>query len=162
VRREKVAESVSKLIALAIDNAGLYQTAQRCRPSRATKYWARCRTICGILSRRFRCVRARFATRRVTSGRIEIIDTIAESTGMMNRMIQDLLDVATIDSGHLRIDTSPHQVEPLLEQVLEMTKGCGERKERRRCRPTWDQHFPTFWLIRPDSSRCSQTSCRTR
>jgi len=60
--------------------------------------------------------------------RVEIIDTIAESTGMMNRMIQDLLDVATIDSGHLRIDTSPHQVEPLLEQVLEMTKGTANER----------------------------------
>jgi len=125
--REKVAESVSKLIALAIDNAGLYQTAQRATVARDEVLGAVSHDLRNPLAAISLCARA---LRDETSDhrRVEIIDTIAESTGMMNRMIQDLLDVATIDSGHLRIDTSPHQVEPLLEQVLEMTKGTANER----------------------------------
>jgi PAS domain S-box-containing protein len=125
--RARVAESVSKLIALAIDNAGLYQTAQRATVARDEVLGAVSHDLRNPLAAITLCARA---LRDETSDqrRVEIIDTIAESTGMMNRMIQDLLDVATIDSGHLRIDTSPHQVEPLLEQVLEMTKGAANEK----------------------------------
>jgi signal transduction histidine kinase len=53
---------------------------------------------------------------------------------MMNHMIEDLLDVATIDSGHFRVDPSPQAVEPLLDRVIEMTSGdANERHIEVRC-----------------------------
>ena len=47
---------------------------------------------------------------------------------MMNRMIEDLLDVATIDSGHLRIDRDEQQLPPLVDRVLEMTQGSARER----------------------------------
>ncbi len=125
--RTKVAESVSKLIALAIDNAGLYQTAQRATVARDEVLGAVSHDLRNPLAAISLCARALRDDARDQS-RLEVIDTITEAAGMMNRMIQDLLDVATIDSGHLRIDTSRQQVEPLFEQVVEMTKGAAHER----------------------------------
>jgi signal transduction histidine kinase len=103
--RLKVAETMSKLVALAIDNAGLYQTAQRATVARDE--------ILGVVSHDLRNPLAAIslcATALNAEGnednRHELVDTMIESASMMNRLIQDLLDVATIDSGHLRVDPS--------------------------------------------------------
>ena len=123
----KVAESVSKLIALAIDNAGLYQTAQRATVARDEVLGAVSHDLRNPLAAISLCARA---LREDThdQGRLDVIDTISESTGMMNRLIQDLLDVATIDSGHLRIDPSDQPIAQLFEQVLEMTTGAAHER----------------------------------
>ena len=54
---------------------------------------------------------------------------IVESAAMMNRMIQDLLDVATIDSGHLRLDPSVQQLDELLDRVMDMTNGAASERD---------------------------------
>ena len=122
--RLKVAESVSKLVALAIDNAGLYRIAQRATVARDE--------ILGVVSHDLRnplaaislCAKA-MNTEATEANTRELADTMIESADMMNRLIQDLLDVATIDSGHLRVDPSPQHVEPLVESVLEMTRSAA-------------------------------------
>jgi PAS domain S-box-containing protein len=122
--RLKVAESVSKLVALAIDNAGLYRIAQRATVARDE--------ILGVVSHDLRnplaaislCAKA-LNTEATEENTRELADTMIESADMMNRLIQDLLDVATIDSGHLRVDPSPQHVEPLVESVLEMTRSAA-------------------------------------
>jgi PAS domain S-box-containing protein len=124
---ERVAESVSKLIALAIDNAGLYQTAQRATVARDEVLGAVSHDLRNPLAAISLCARA-LAEDTPDGSRREIIDTIIESAGMMNRMIQDLLDVATIDSGHLRIDTSPQRLEALVERVLDMTASAAQER----------------------------------
>jgi len=126
--RAKVAESVSKLVALAIDNAGLYQTAQRATVARDEVLGAVSHDLRNPLAAISLCAHALKAETPAES-RPEIIETIIESAGMMNRMIQDLLDVAIIDSGHLRVDPSPQQVEPLLDQVLDMTRGAARERQ---------------------------------
>ena len=122
--RRKVVESVSKLVALAIDNAGLYQTAQRATVARDEVLGAVSHDLRNPLAAISLCARA-LAEDMPDENRREIIGTITESAAMMNRMIQDLLDVATIDSGHLRIDVSRQQVEPLVEQAIELAKGAA-------------------------------------
>jgi signal transduction histidine kinase len=122
--RVKVAESVSKLVALAIDNAGLYQTAQRATVARDEVLGAVSHDLRNPLSAISLCARA-LADDMPDERRRDIVGTITESAAMMNRMIKDLLDVATIDSGHLRIDVSQQPIEPLLEQALELTKGVA-------------------------------------
>ena len=122
--RLKITETMSKLVALAIDNAGLYRTAQRATVARDE--------ILGVVSHDLRnplaaislCARALNAE-ATEDNRRELVDTMIESASMMNRLIQDLLDVATIDSGHLRVDPSPQHVEPLVESVLEMTRSAA-------------------------------------
>jgi signal transduction histidine kinase len=131
--RVTVAESVSKLLALSIDNAGLYQTAQRATVARDEILGAVSHDLRNPLAAISLCARA-LSGETPGQDRREIIGAIVESAGMMNRMIEDLLDVATIDSGHFRVDPSPQAVEPLSIASSEMTSGARQRAPRRvRC-----------------------------
>lgn len=125
--RVRVAESVCKLIALAIENARLYQTAQRATTARDEILGAVSHDLRNPLAAISLCAHA--LKEGTTENRDEITDAIVESARMMNRMIQDLLDVATIDSGHLRIDPSEEQIDELLDRVLEMTRSAAGERE---------------------------------
>lgn len=125
--RVRVAESVGKLIALAIENARLYQTAQRATIARDEILGAVSHDLRNPLAAISLCAHA--LKEGTTGSRDEIIDAIVESAGMMNRMIQDLLDVATIDSGHLRLDPSEQQIDELLERVMEMSHDAARERE---------------------------------
>ncbi|MCY1016117.1 ATP-binding protein [Pyxidicoccus sp. MSG2] len=46
-------------------------------------------------------------------------DSILRSVGRMNRLVGDLLDVASIDSGSLSLEPRPHAAEELLREVRE-------------------------------------------
>ena len=124
--RIRVAESVSKLIALAVENARLYQTAQRATKARDEILGAVSHDLRNPLAAISLCAHA--LKEGTTQDRDEIISAIVESAGMMNRMIQDLLDVATIDSGHLRLDPSDQQLTTLVDRVLEMTQGAARER----------------------------------
>lgn len=124
--RIRVADSVSKLIALALENARLYQTAQRATKARDEILGAVSHDLRNPLAAISLCAHA--LKEGTTEDRDEIIDAIVESAGMMNRLIQDLLDVATIDSGHLRIDPDEQQLPPLVDRVLEMTQGSARER----------------------------------
>jgi PAS domain S-box-containing protein len=131
--RVSVAEAVSKLLALSIDNAGLYHSAQRATVARDEILGAVSHDLRNPLAAISLCARA-LSGETPGQDRREIIGAIVESAGMMNRMIEDLLDVATIDSGHFRVDPSPQAVEPLLDRVIEMTSGAAnERHVEVRC-----------------------------
>lgn len=119
-----VAESVARLLALSIDNAGLYQTAQRATVARDEILGAVSHDLRNPLAAISLCARA-LSSETPGQDRREIVGAIVESAGMMNRMIEDLLDVATIDSGHFQVDPSPQAVEPLLDRVIEMTSGAA-------------------------------------
>lgn len=125
--RLKVAESVSKLIALAIDNATLYQTAQRATVARDEVLGAVSHDLRNPLAAILMCARVLQSENQVPN-RGELTDAIIESADMMNRMIQDLLDVATIESGHLRVDPSPQRLDALLDRVLEMTRSAAHER----------------------------------
>ncbi|HEX6313641.1 MAG TPA: ATP-binding protein [Gemmatimonadaceae bacterium] len=124
--QRSVAESVAKLIALAIENASLYQEAQRATTARDEILGAVSHDLRNPLSAITMCARA--LAEGTQDNRAEIISAIVDSAEIMNRMIRDLLDVATIDSGHLRIDPSSNQIDGLLDKVFEMMEdGARER-----------------------------------
>ena len=125
--RVRVAESVSKLIALAIENASLYQTAQRATIARDEILGAVSHDLRNPLAAISLCAHA--LKEGTSENRDEIIAAIVESAGMMNRMIQDLLDVATIDSGHLRLDPSEQRLDTLVDRVMEMTQGAARERD---------------------------------
>jgi PAS domain S-box-containing protein len=148
--RIRVSESVSKLIALAIENARLYHSAQRATTARDEILGAVSHDLRNPLAAISLCAHA---LKEGTSGdRDEIIDAIVESAGMMNRMIQDLLDVATIDSGHLRIDPSEQQLATLVDRVLEMTQAAA----RERAIMLRDDLPPTLPVVTVDPTRFVQ------
>jgi len=69
-----------------------------------------------------------------------LLGTIHESTDLMQRIIQDLLDVASIDAGRLSLDRHTQRVEPILERAVEVF------------RPLADEHGVTL-AYEPGASR---------
>lgn len=124
-----VADSVAKLVALAIDNATLYQTAQRANVARDEVLGVVSHDLRNPLSAIAMCARVlRGGTEQANADRVELLDAIIESTAMMNTLIQDLLDVSVIDSGHLRVDPARRAIGPLVGQAADlMERAAAER-----------------------------------
>ena len=117
------AEELARRAAMAVDNARLYGDAQRATSARDE--------ILGIVSHDLRnplsaismCASALEESMAPAQDSVRyMVRTIQESAEWMNRLIQDLLDIASIETGHLSMDRRPEKVAPLLAQ-LRMTFG---------------------------------------
>jgi len=124
-----IAGSVAKLVALAIDNATLYQTAQRANVARDEVLGVVSHDLRSPLSAISMCAQVlKGGTEQSSADRLELLEAIIDSTTMMNTLIQDLLDVSVIDSGHLRVDPALRPVAPLIAQAVELLeRAAGER-----------------------------------
>ncbi|HEY9516172.1 MAG TPA: ATP-binding protein [Gemmatimonadaceae bacterium] len=119
------AEELARRAALAVDNARLYGAAQRATSARDE--------ILGIVSHDLRnplsaismCASALEDSLAPAQDSVRyMVRTIQESSEWMSRLIQDLLDIASIETGHLSMDRRPEPVAALLEQ-LEMIFAAG-------------------------------------
>ena len=120
------ATALVKLAAFAIENAWLYQTAQIAIRTRDE--------ILGVVSHDLRnplsaigmCARVLLSSPpSAAAAQGDLVATILESTELMHRLIQDLLDVSTIDSGHLQVRQKPERLEDLAHRGLEMLRGAA-------------------------------------
>lgn len=133
--RQVVVLSVAKLIALAIDNAGLYHAARSATRARDEILGVVSHDLRNPLSAITMCASVLREQGENSVDRLELVTAIIQATDMMGRLIRDLLDVSTIESGHLRVDPKPHDVNDLTEQALEMFRGAaGERQIALRTR----------------------------
>ena len=57
-----------------------------------------------------------------------LLETIAQSTEMTNRLIEDLLDVSMIESGRLSIEKRSEDVAPIVEHVVLMFAGLARER----------------------------------
>jgi PAS domain S-box-containing protein len=123
-----LAEELGRRAALAVDNSRLYGMAQDATRARDE--------ILGIVSHDLRnplsaitmCASA--LDEGITGANDSLrymVTAIAESASWMNRLIQDLLDMASIETGQLSIDRRPEEVEHLLQQ-LEMMFASSARE----------------------------------
>lgn len=101
--------------ALAIESATLYRRAQRAVAGRDH--------VLAVVSHDLRTPAAAIAMCARTllehlpadeAERQALYATIVESSDWMHRLLQDLLDAASIDAGRLAVDIRPHPVAPLL------------------------------------------------
>lgn len=60
--------------------------------------------------------------------RREQLEIIRRSSEAMNRLIQDLLDVASIEAGRLAVDRQLQPVAPVLREACEMVRARAEEK----------------------------------
>lgn len=119
--RHVVAMSVAKLIALAIDNAALYRSARLATRTRDEIMSVVSHDLRNPLSAITMCASVlRTDSTMTPKERGELVDAIMQAADMMGRLIRDLLDVSTIESGHLRVDRAPHAPAPLALQAVEM------------------------------------------
>jgi PAS domain S-box-containing protein len=122
-----LAEELGRRAALAVGNSRLYGMAQDATRAREE--------ILGIVSHDLRNPLS--AIMMCSSALVDgmagadeslryMVTAIADSASWMNRLIQDLLDMASIESGRLSMERRPEPVEQILAQ-LDMTFATGAK-----------------------------------
>lgn len=61
----------------------------------------------------------------------ELVETIRSSARQMQRLIQDLLDVARMESGALSVAKEPVETEPLVREMCESNERLAKQKQQR-------------------------------
>jgi PAS domain S-box-containing protein len=112
--------------ALAIDNARLYQTAQRATQAR--------NEVLGVVSHDLRnpvsaiamCAKVlRDTPPDDAAERRELLTAISDATALVHRMIQDLLDVSSIDAARLSLERAAEPLAPLVDGAITMVSGAA-------------------------------------
>jgi PAS domain S-box-containing protein len=80
------------------------------------------------------------------------LETITRSAERMKRLISDLLDVASIDAGHLSVETQAQSSGALLEDVIEMLQPVAADKS---IRLSAEDTPPSLW-VQADKDRVLQ------
>ncbi|HET7565882.1 MAG TPA: ATP-binding protein [Gemmatimonadaceae bacterium] len=112
------ADALARRAALAIDNARLYGAAQRATSARDEILGVVSHDLRNPLSAILMCASALKESLPSSDESIRyLLDTVEQSAEWMNRLIQDLLDIASIETGHLAIERKPEPVAPLLAQI---------------------------------------------
>jgi PAS domain S-box-containing protein len=117
----QVGNELALRAAFAIDNARLYGAAQRATRARDE--------VLGVVSHDLRNpISAVAMITRTLLDQLppdreadrELLENAYRSTEWMQRLIQDLLDVANIEAGKLSIERRPEPVEPMLDRAVAM------------------------------------------
>jgi signal transduction histidine kinase len=126
-----LAEEIGHRAAIAIDNAQLYEQAQSAIRAR--------QDVLAIVSHDLKnplgailMMAERLTEESPTDdpgARKRGIHVIQRSAQRMNRLIADLLDVASIEAGHLAVETKPHPVGPLIREAVELHRAEAAQKE---------------------------------
>jgi PAS domain S-box-containing protein len=127
--RRRVAMSLANVIALSIENAALYRAAQRASVARDEILGVVSHDLRNPLSAITMCARVLLESPpEEEEARRELLSAVLESSRMMQRLIQDLLDVAVIESGHLTIHRRPEQLDAIVQQALAMVQAAAEER----------------------------------
>lgn len=124
-----LAENFAGRAALAVDNARLYQDAQRATRARDEVLGVVSHDLRNPLSAIAMCSRVLIDTPPADPvARRELAKTIHDATTWMSRMIQDLLDVAAIDAGVLSIICRSEEVGPIVARAADLfTRAAADR-----------------------------------
>jgi len=116
-----LARDLALRAALAVDNARLYRTAQRATAARDVVLGVVSHDLRNPLSAIAMCAHALRESPPTEEGaRHSLANAISDSTEWMQRLIQDLLDVAAIEAGRLSIERREEDVGEIARRVLTM------------------------------------------
>jgi PAS domain S-box-containing protein len=124
----RLAEEVARRAAFAIDNSQLYMMAQRAIRARDE--------ILGVVAHDLRNplntiqLNSQVLLHRINNEQERtrlLIDSILRATSHASHLIQDLLDVARIEAGHLTVQRAPCHPRDLLDRALEMLRPGAEK-----------------------------------
>ena len=114
-----LAQELAQRVAIALDNAHLYGAAQAATRARDEVLGVVSHDLRNPLSAIAMCTRALLEQIPPESeAQRELLRTAYDSTQWMHRMIQDLLDVSSIEAGKLAIERRREAVAPLLERTV--------------------------------------------
>jgi PAS domain S-box-containing protein len=124
-----VARALAQRAAFAIENARLYRTARRATQARDEVLGVVSHDLRNPLSAIAMCARVLLTSPPPDeAGRQELLTAIYDATEWMHRLIQDLLDVAHVESGKLTIERRPTSVQTLVEQAATMFQGAAAER----------------------------------
>jgi signal transduction histidine kinase/DNA-binding response OmpR family regulator len=124
-----LAEEIGRRAAIAIDNAELYEQAQRAIRAR--------QDLLAIVSHDLRnpLNAILMATTLLTRAGEESlpqkkrIQMIERSVHSMHRLLGDLLDIASIEAGHLSVEVQRYPVAALVSEAVEMSGAAAAQKQ---------------------------------
>lgn len=151
--RRNVAEKFAAAASSALDNARLYDQATQANRARDEVLGVVSHDLRNPLSAIAMCARVlEESPPSDERGRAELLGTIRESADWMNRLIEDLLDVANIERGRLSLELRGEEPSQLALQAIHMF-GV-EAKEQG---VTLDAHLSTnLPLVSADGARVVQ------
>jgi PAS domain S-box-containing protein len=130
------AQELARLASLAVENARLYQTAQRATKTRdevlgivahdlrsplnAIALWLQ------VVERQIQRSGGELATKSQ-----EPLKSIDAATKRMSRLIQDLLDVVRLEAGRLSLNANPHSALSLLREAVESSRPLASQLQLR-------------------------------
>jgi PAS domain S-box-containing protein len=119
--RRIVAEKYAKAAATALENSRLYDAARKANQARDDVLGVVSHDLRNPISAISMCARVLEDNPEADEkSRRELLHTIRESTDWMNRLIQDLLDVANIERGRLSLELRAEEASQLALQALHM------------------------------------------
>jgi signal transduction histidine kinase len=149
-----LAEELGRRAALALDNARLYDSAQRAIRAREDLVAVVSHDLKNPLATIFMNVNllARKLPPALASELMNPVDRIKRAADRMERLIRDLLDLARLDAGHLAIEPAPEEPSALVGDALELLHERAAEKSLRL-----DQHVPSgLPQVRCDHERILQ------
>lgn len=123
-----LAEDVARRAALSIDNARLYDAAQRAIRARdeiLAVVSHDLRNPLSVVGVTLQMLRGAFSEQ---PRRRELVAKAERAFDRMNRLIEDLLDLARIDQGTLRLERSRAAVAPLLAELVDLQRPLAAQK----------------------------------
>lgn len=128
----RFAEEVARRAALSVDNARLYWAAQNASRARDE--------VLGVVAHDLRnplnsIVLAATKLKRRPPGvederrSVQPISTILAAARMMNRLIQDLLDVARLEARQLTLERTPYPSARLVEEAVDAARPLAQGQE---------------------------------
>lgn len=120
-----LAEELAVRVALAVGGAALYQRTRQAVGARDEVLAVVSHDLRNPLSAINMCVGALRESQADPETTRELLGTVRESAALMSRIIQDLLDVASIDAGKLSIERRPQPIAPVLGHALAMFEAVA-------------------------------------
>jgi PAS domain S-box-containing protein len=124
----RLAEELARRAALAMDNAQLYALSRRATRGRDE--------ILGVVAHDLRnplntiTLTAEVLVQKLGDEQQQLrslVRSMLRASERANRLIQDLLDVARLEAGHLAVERAPCRPADLLDDSLEMMRPAAER-----------------------------------
>jgi PAS domain S-box-containing protein len=124
-----LAQALGRRAAYAMDNARLYTMAQRATRAREDVLSVVSHDLGNPLAAIRLCAAALLeAPPSDVKEQRHLIQAIGNSADWMSKLIQDLLDVSTIEVGKLSVERRTEQVAPILKQALAMVAPQAQQR----------------------------------
>lgn len=127
-----LARELGTRAAFALDNAQLYEAAQLATRARDEVLGVVSHDLRNPLSAIQMCTRVLLESPPADEGaRRDLLEAICQATGLTNRLIQDLLDVANIEAGKLSVEKTELAPAELLARAEPMFESAARERQVR-------------------------------